>query len=218
MAMSSLRKHIHKDYIKRAQAYNQKKQALQKLKRKAALRNPDEFYLQRIKTKKIGVFYKLKRRTNKYPEDDLEYILLKKEIKEIDVELEEVNLEQKEVNLELKQVNLELEEVNLKQKEVNLELEEVNLKQKELNLKLKEVNLQLEGVNLERKEVNLELEEVNLELEEINADIEVMTSEAEELRKLLYDLRKHKENATVENPNQFIDDGVLTETQGIGGS
>ncbi|CAI9765283.1 unnamed protein product [Fraxinus pennsylvanica] len=134
MAMSSPRKHIHKDYIKRAQAYNQKKQALQKLKRKAALRNPDEFYLQRTKTKKIGVFYKLKRRTNKYPEDDLEYILLKKEIKEIDVELEEVNLEQKEVNLEL---------------------------------------------------------------EEINADIEVMTSEAEELRKLLYDLRKHKENATV---------------------
>ncbi|CAI9782861.1 unnamed protein product [Fraxinus pennsylvanica] len=167
MAMSSLRKHIHKDYIKRAQAYNQKKQALQKLKRKAALRNPDEFYLKRIKTKKFGVFYKLKRRTNKYPEDDLEYILLKKELKEIDVELEEINLERKEVNLKLEKVKLE---------------------------------------------------KVNLELEEVNADIEVMTSEAEELRKLLYDLRKRKENATVENPSQFINDGVLTETQGIGGS
>ncbi|XP_022882731.1 probable U3 small nucleolar RNA-associated protein 11 [Olea europaea var. sylvestris] len=160
--MSSLRKHIHKDYIERARAYHQKKQALRKLKLKAALRDPDEFYLKRIKTKKFGVFYKLKRRAHKYPEDDLESILLKKEIKEVNVELEEVNLE--------------------------------------------------------LKEVNLELEEVNQELEEVNADIEVMTREARELRKLLYDMQKRKENATVENPNQFIDDGVLMETQEIGGS
>ncbi|XP_022882730.1 probable U3 small nucleolar RNA-associated protein 11 [Olea europaea var. sylvestris] len=174
--MSSLRKHIHKDYIRRTQAYNKKKQALQKLKRKAALRNPDEFYLKRIKTKKFGVFYKLKRRANKYPEDDLESILLKKEIKEVDVELEEVNRQLNEVNMERKEVNLEL------------------------------------------KEINQELEEVNLELEEVNADIEIMTREAKESRKLLYDMQKCKENATVEDPNQFIDDGVLTETQEIGGS
>ncbi|CAA3029654.1 probable U3 small nucleolar RNA-associated 11 [Olea europaea subsp. europaea] len=76
--MSSIRKQIHKDYIERARAYHQKKRALRKLKLKAALRDPDEFYLKRIKTKKFGVFYKLKRRANKYLKDDLKYILLKK--------------------------------------------------------------------------------------------------------------------------------------------
>ncbi|CAA2972326.1 probable U3 small nucleolar RNA-associated 11 [Olea europaea subsp. europaea] len=131
--MSSIRKQIHKDYIERARAYHQKKQALRKLKLKAALRDPDEFYLKRIKTKKFGVFYKLKRRANKYLKDDLKYILLKKKIREID------------------------------------------------------------------------------------ADIEASKSRVKELWKLLEN-HLQKENATVENPNQFVDDGVLAENQVMGGS
>merc|ERR1712065_67561 len=34
----------HKDYVKRARDYNEKKEALRVMKEKAALKNPDEFY------------------------------------------------------------------------------------------------------------------------------------------------------------------------------
>ncbi|KAL3632536.1 U3 small nucleolar RNA-associated protein 11 [Castilleja foliolosa] len=41
----------HKDYVERARAYHQKEQAIQKLKEKAAFRNPDEFSFKIIRQK-----------------------------------------------------------------------------------------------------------------------------------------------------------------------
>ncbi|XP_073067215.1 probable U3 small nucleolar RNA-associated protein 11 [Primulina eburnea] len=48
----------HKDYVIRARAYHQKEHTLLKLKEKAALRNPDEFYFKMIKTKTVGGVHK----------------------------------------------------------------------------------------------------------------------------------------------------------------
>lgn len=61
----------HKDYVERAQAFHKKEQALQKLKEKAAFRNPDEFYFRMIKTKTVGGVHKLKGEANKYTPDEL---------------------------------------------------------------------------------------------------------------------------------------------------
>ncbi|KAL2456132.1 Uncharacterized protein Adt_46929 [Abeliophyllum distichum] len=48
----------HKDYVQRARAYHQKEQTIQKLKEKAAFRNPDEFYFKMIKTKIVDGVHK----------------------------------------------------------------------------------------------------------------------------------------------------------------
>ncbi|XP_073015624.1 probable U3 small nucleolar RNA-associated protein 11 [Primulina eburnea] len=65
----------HKDYVLRAKAYHQKEQTLQKLKEKAALRNPDEFYFKMIKTKTVGGVHKPESQANKYTNEEL--ILMK---------------------------------------------------------------------------------------------------------------------------------------------
>lgn len=61
----------HKDYVKRARAYHQKEQTLQKLKEKAAFRNPDEFYFKMIKTKTIDGVHKPESQANKYTKEEL---------------------------------------------------------------------------------------------------------------------------------------------------
>ncbi|XP_073015806.1 probable U3 small nucleolar RNA-associated protein 11 [Primulina eburnea] len=61
----------HKDYVIRARAYHQKEQTLQKLKEKAALRNPDEFYFKMIKTKIVGRVHKPESQVNKYTNEEL---------------------------------------------------------------------------------------------------------------------------------------------------
>ncbi|KZV18292.1 hypothetical protein F511_25396 [Dorcoceras hygrometricum] len=61
----------HKDYVTRARAYHQKEQTLQKLKEKAAFRNPDEFYFGMIKTKTVGGVHKPESQANKYTNEEL---------------------------------------------------------------------------------------------------------------------------------------------------
>ncbi|XP_073014925.1 probable U3 small nucleolar RNA-associated protein 11 [Primulina eburnea] len=61
----------HKDYLIRAGAYHQKEQTLLKLKEKAALRNPDEFYFKMIKTKTVGGVHKSESQANKYTNEEL---------------------------------------------------------------------------------------------------------------------------------------------------
>ncbi|KAI9185985.1 hypothetical protein LWI28_012732 [Acer negundo] len=65
----------HKDYVVRAKAFHQKEEALQKLKEKAAFRNPDEFYFKMIKTSTVGGVHRLESEANKYTHDEL--ILMK---------------------------------------------------------------------------------------------------------------------------------------------
>ncbi|KAI5676805.1 hypothetical protein M9H77_07755 [Catharanthus roseus] len=75
----------HKDYVIRAKAYHKKEQTLQKLKEKAAFRNPDEFYFKMVKTRTVDGIHKLESEANKYtPEElmlmktqDMSYILQK---------------------------------------------------------------------------------------------------------------------------------------------
>ncbi|XP_051148843.1 probable U3 small nucleolar RNA-associated protein 11 [Andrographis paniculata] len=61
----------HKDYVQRARAYQQKQQTLQKLKEKAAFRNPDEFYFKMIKTKTVGGVHRLQGESNKYTPEEI---------------------------------------------------------------------------------------------------------------------------------------------------
>ncbi|KAL7097790.1 hypothetical protein ACP275_10G165000 [Erythranthe tilingii] len=61
----------HKDYVVRAKAFHQKEDALQKLREKAAFRNPDEFYFKMIKTKTVKGVHKLESEANKYTTEEL---------------------------------------------------------------------------------------------------------------------------------------------------
>ena len=45
----------HKDYKLRAVDFHRKEDALKKMKEKAALKNPDEFYFNMVRTKQVGV-------------------------------------------------------------------------------------------------------------------------------------------------------------------
>ncbi|CAH9131002.1 unnamed protein product [Cuscuta epithymum] len=60
-----------KDYVKRADAYHKKEEALQKLKEKAAFRNPDEFYFGMIKTKTVNGVHQPASEANKYTPEEL---------------------------------------------------------------------------------------------------------------------------------------------------
>lgn len=44
----------HKDYVVRAKAFHKKEETLQRLREKAAFRNPDEFYFKMTKTQTVG--------------------------------------------------------------------------------------------------------------------------------------------------------------------
>lgn len=61
----------HKDYVVRAKAYHKKEQALQKLKEKAAFRNPDEFYFKMVKTRTVGGVHRPESEANKYTPEEL---------------------------------------------------------------------------------------------------------------------------------------------------
>ncbi|KAI8562582.1 hypothetical protein RHMOL_Rhmol03G0046100 [Rhododendron molle] len=61
----------HKDYVVRAKAYHKKQDTLQKLKEKAAFRNPDEFYFKMINTKTVNGVHKPGSQANKYTEEEL---------------------------------------------------------------------------------------------------------------------------------------------------
>ncbi|KAA3481827.1 putative U3 small nucleolar RNA-associated protein 11 isoform X2 [Gossypium australe] len=80
----------HKDYVVRAKAFHKKEEtlramltissfflcsfcrfALQKLKEKAAFRNPDEFYFQMIKTRTVDGVHKPESQANKYTQEEL---------------------------------------------------------------------------------------------------------------------------------------------------
>ncbi|RZC83302.1 hypothetical protein C5167_046088 [Papaver somniferum] len=61
----------HKDYQVRAKAYHLKEQNLQKLREKAAFRNPDEFYHKMIRTKTVDGVHKPESNANRYTQDEL---------------------------------------------------------------------------------------------------------------------------------------------------
>ncbi|KAL5818128.1 hypothetical protein ACOSQ3_026506 [Xanthoceras sorbifolium] len=61
----------HKDYVVRAKAYHKKEEALQKLKERAAFRNPDEFYFKMIKTRTVDGLHRLESGANKYTQEEL---------------------------------------------------------------------------------------------------------------------------------------------------
>ncbi|XP_062145140.1 probable U3 small nucleolar RNA-associated protein 11 [Alnus glutinosa] len=61
----------HKDYVERAQVFHKKEQTLQKLREKAAFRNPDEFYFRMIKTRNVDGVHKLESVANKYTPEEL---------------------------------------------------------------------------------------------------------------------------------------------------
>ncbi|KAJ8759729.1 hypothetical protein K2173_009830 [Erythroxylum novogranatense] len=61
----------HKDYVVRAKAFHKKEEALQRLREKAAFRNPDEFYFKMIKTKTVDGVHRPESEANKYTQDEL---------------------------------------------------------------------------------------------------------------------------------------------------
>ncbi|CAI9099899.1 OLC1v1036787C1 [Oldenlandia corymbosa var. corymbosa] len=61
----------HKDYVTRAKAYHKKEQTLQKLKEKAAFRNPDEFYFKMTRTKTVNGVHMPENEANKYTPEEL---------------------------------------------------------------------------------------------------------------------------------------------------
>ncbi|XP_073037330.1 probable U3 small nucleolar RNA-associated protein 11, partial [Primulina eburnea] len=83
----------HKDYVIRARAYHQKEQTYQKLKEKAALRNPDEFYFKMIKTKTVGGVHKPESQANKYTNEEL--MLMKTQ--DIGYILQKLQIEKKKI-------------------------------------------------------------------------------------------------------------------------
>ncbi|XP_010548923.1 PREDICTED: probable U3 small nucleolar RNA-associated protein 11 [Tarenaya hassleriana] len=61
----------HKDYKVRADAYHKKQEALQKLREKAAFKNPDEFNFKMIRSKTVDGVHKPKDEGNKYTSEEL---------------------------------------------------------------------------------------------------------------------------------------------------
>ncbi|KAJ0839893.1 putative small-subunit processome, Utp11 protein [Helianthus annuus] len=61
----------HKDYVVRAKAFHKKEDYLQKLKEKAANRNPDEFYFKMINSKTVNGVHKSGGDSDKYTEEEL---------------------------------------------------------------------------------------------------------------------------------------------------
>ncbi|KAI4325598.1 hypothetical protein MLD38_030980 [Melastoma candidum] len=61
----------HKDYVVRAKAFHKKEETLQKLKEKAAFRNPDEFYFKMIKTKTVDGVHRPESQGKRYTQEEL---------------------------------------------------------------------------------------------------------------------------------------------------
>ncbi|CAL4973517.1 unnamed protein product [Urochloa decumbens] len=65
----------HNDYVVRARAFHRKEEIIRKLREKAALKNPDEFYFKMINSTTVGGVHRPKPEANKYTEEEL--LLLK---------------------------------------------------------------------------------------------------------------------------------------------
>ncbi|KAI4300970.1 hypothetical protein L6164_034294 [Bauhinia variegata] len=61
----------HKDYVVLAKSYRKKEEILQKLREKAAIRNPDEFYFKIIRTKTVDGVHRPESEANKYNQEEL---------------------------------------------------------------------------------------------------------------------------------------------------
>ncbi|KAK9153133.1 hypothetical protein Sjap_000613 [Stephania japonica] len=61
----------HKDYVVRAKAFHKKEEALQKLREKAAFRNPDEFYFKMMKTRTIDGVHRPESQARQYSQEEL---------------------------------------------------------------------------------------------------------------------------------------------------
>ncbi|XP_071736530.1 probable U3 small nucleolar RNA-associated protein 11 [Rutidosis leptorrhynchoides] len=83
----------HKDYVVRAKAYHKKEDYLQKLKEKAADRNPDEFYFKMINSKTVDGVHKQAGEGNKYTAEEL--LLMKTQ--DIGYILQKIQSEKKKV-------------------------------------------------------------------------------------------------------------------------
>ncbi|KAL6853799.1 hypothetical protein ACP4OV_019828 [Aristida adscensionis] len=83
----------HKDYVVRAKAYHRKEETIRKLKEKAAMKNPDEFYFKMINSRTVGGIHKPKPETNKYSEEEL--LLLKN--KDMGYILQRIQTEKKKI-------------------------------------------------------------------------------------------------------------------------
>ncbi|GAV92542.1 Utp11 domain-containing protein [Cephalotus follicularis] len=83
----------HKDYVVRAQAFHKKEESIQRLKEKAAFRNPDEFYFKMIKTRTIDGVHKPESDANKYTHEEL--MLMKTQ--DIGYVLQKVQSEKKKI-------------------------------------------------------------------------------------------------------------------------
>ena len=97
-AQSSSRKKFgllekHKDYLVRAKAFHKKEETLQKLKEKAAFRNPDEFYFQMMKTRTVDGVHKPETQANKYTQEEL--MLMKTQ--DIGYILQKLRIEKKKI-------------------------------------------------------------------------------------------------------------------------
>ncbi|KAK9150708.1 hypothetical protein Syun_009017 [Stephania yunnanensis] len=61
----------HKDYVLRAKAFQKKEEAIQKLREKAAFRNPDEFYFKMMKTRTIDGVHRPESQARQYSQEEL---------------------------------------------------------------------------------------------------------------------------------------------------
>ncbi|KAI3518681.1 hypothetical protein L1887_07490 [Cichorium endivia] len=83
----------HKDYVVRAKAFHKKEDYLQKLKEKAAFKNPDEFYFKMINSKTVDGVHKQAGEPNKYTQEEL--LLMKSQ--DIGYILQKVQSEKKKI-------------------------------------------------------------------------------------------------------------------------
>ncbi|KAH9605651.1 hypothetical protein KSS87_022871 [Heliosperma pusillum] len=82
----------HKDYVIRAQNYHKKEEILQRLREKAANKNPDEFYFGMCKSKTVNGKHRALGEANKYTPDEL--LLMKTQ--DIGYVLQKIQSEKKE--------------------------------------------------------------------------------------------------------------------------
>ncbi|KAK9740710.1 hypothetical protein RND81_03G054800 [Saponaria officinalis] len=83
----------HKDYVVRANAFHKKEEILQKLKEKAANKNPDEFYFRMTRTKIVDGVHRPVSEANKYTPEEL--LLMKTQ--DIGYVLQKIQSEKKKV-------------------------------------------------------------------------------------------------------------------------
>ncbi|KAL9237125.1 hypothetical protein vseg_011711 [Gypsophila vaccaria] len=83
----------HKDYVVRAEAFHKKEEMLQKLREKAANKNPDEFYFRMIRSKTVDGVHRPINEVNKHTPEEL--LLMKTQ--DIGYVLQKIQSEKKKV-------------------------------------------------------------------------------------------------------------------------